>query len=279
MTILDFGKYIIKCPSLFIWNYYIPYKDYLDIIKNKKEEKWFELLISSCFASIAYLYKENLITSKETLLLCAKVEEFIIDLEETIDNENSIVSFYKEIINITDSLVYFEPENTKIKFKKMSRNLRKKYKNRKQYKELSKCSEDEITEYFRLGVEDHVKKLVTKYSSTKDIRYKNSKYYNLIKEQITNEKTVNLIECMVDLPNECFEYFNHLLKGHINNINLFEEQNMPEVIIRNEKRIIDRYTFFQDSLNNYLKENIDGKQFMNEICTYINLEEGKLEDE
>lgn len=221
-TAKEVGETIILNPRMIIWNYYEPFQNaYERIRESKKIAESINEIHVKVIGVTAMAYYYNLITAKEVLIICDKIDESgklfkKKDLVLISENSKMLLELYKSL----DSIVLMASRTTTAEdFRQLMDEEAKNHKLRKIRKQMKKYSETDLWEAYSDIKKNYMDAFRRKYilPDQPDVRFHKSPYEDVIESMATElDKNIsnelkNEIISVLNMPKEAEQYYENQL--------------------------------------------------------------------
>lgn len=266
-TAKEIGETIISNPRMIIWNYYEPFEKAYERIREsaKIAESIYEIQIKVIgVTAMAYFY--NLITAKEVLIICNKIDESVKqfqkeDLDFIFKNFRMLLEMYKSL----DSIALMANRTTTAEdFRQLMDEKAKNHKMRKIRKQMKEYSDADLWDAYGDIKKNYMDAFRRKYilPDQSDVRFRRSPYEDVIEsvvveldKKISNELKNEIIS-ILNMPKEAEQYYENKL-------------NMLEVALDNTS----------DMFENRLAEMVNTRIFNNAAKKKLQMEFSPSEDD
>lgn len=217
-TAKEVGETIILNPRMIIWNYYEPFqKAYERIRESTKIAESINEIHVKVIGVTAMAYFYNLITAKEVLIICDKIDESgkmfeKKDLDLISENSKMLLELYKSL----DSIVLMASRTTTAEdFRQLMDEEAKNNKLRKIRKQMKKYSEADLWEAYSDIKRNYMDAFRRKYilPNQPDVRFHRSPYEDVIESMAAeldkkiSSELKNEIISVLNMPKEAEQYY------------------------------------------------------------------------
>lgn len=242
-TAKEIGETIISNPRMIIWNYYEPFEKVYERIREsaKIAESIYEIQIKVIgVTAMAYFY--NLITAKEVLIICNKIDESVKqfqkeDLDFIFKNFRMLLEMYKSL----DSIALMANRTTTAEdFRQLMDEEAKNHKMRKIRKQMKEYSDADLWDAYSDIKKNYMDAFRRKYilPAQSDVRFHRSPYEDVIEsvavkldKKISNELKNEIIS-ILNMPKEAEQYYENklnMLEDALDNTSDMFENRLAEM--------------------------------------------------
>lgn len=242
-TAKEIGETIISNPRMIIWNYYEPFEKAYERIREsaKIAESIYEIQIKVIgVTAMAYFY--NLITAKEVLIICNKIDESVKqfqkeDLDFIFKNFRMLLEMYKSL----DSIALMANRTTTAEdFRQLMDEEAKNHKMRKIRKQMKEYSDADLWDAYSDIKKNYMDAFRRKYilPDQSDVRFRRSPYEDVIEsvvveldKKISNELKNEIIS-ILNMPKEAEQYYENklnMLEDALDNTSDMFENRLAEM--------------------------------------------------
>lgn len=243
-TAKEIGETIISNPRMIIWNYYEPFEKAYERIREsaKIAESIYEIQIKVIgVTAMAYFY--NLITAKEVLIICNKIDESVKqfqkeDLDFIFKNFRMLLEMYKSL----DSIALMANRTTTAEdFRQLMDEEAKNHKMRKIRKQMKEYSDADLWDAYSDIKKNYMDAFRRKYilPDQSDVRFRRSPYEDVIEsvvveldKKISNELKNEIIS-ILNMPKEAEQYYENklnMLEAALDNTSDMFENRLAEMV-------------------------------------------------
>lgn len=243
-TAKEIGETIISNPRMIIWNYYEPFEKAYERIREsaKIAESIYEIQIKVIgVTAMAYFY--NLITAKEVLIICNKIDESVKqfqkeDLDFIFKNFRMLLEMYKSL----DSIALMANRTTTAEdFRQLMDEEAKNHKMRKIRKQMKEYSDADLWDAYSDIKKNYMDAFRRKYilPDQSDVRFRRSPYEDVIEsvvveldKKISNELKNEIIS-ILNMPKEAEQYYENklnMLEDALDNTSDMFENRLAEMV-------------------------------------------------